>query len=113
MFFWLTHEQVGARQFEDEIQQRYYERVVSKQASFHTMITLPTTEQFTLRKQQLYDCLTTVAKLNVSRTIMCFNIDTTGVYAQLEQFFIDFISFLKISLLISIFSVIKITQGRA
>ena len=48
------------------------------------MITLPTLDQFALRKQQLYDCLMAVAKLNVSRTILCFNVDTTAVYTQLE-----------------------------
>lgn len=57
---------------------------MSAQTSFETMITLPTLDQFALRKQQLYDCLMAVAKLNVSRTILCFNVDTTAVYTQLE-----------------------------
>lgn len=54
-----------------------------------------------------------VAKLNVCRTILCFNVDSSSIYAQLEGFFVDFISFLKISLLVSILNTIKAIQGRA
>ena len=44
---------------------------------------------------------------------MCFRVETTDIFESIEQFFVDLISFLKISLVLSVVNIIKMIRVRA